>query len=382
MPAVAAERGLLNPFDPLAAMPHSARFLKEHLRYFGNLGLAAAAYNGGARRVTDWLARRGRAAAGDPAIRQDHHRARSRSGGPRKPEIDLPVHFRNRALARVSPTCRARPSRPRSRCCSRRRLRRSSKPRASRRPRAAEAKAKGSRLAQIQARAAGLPSAGRRARPRSWPETAASKPGKLPPKIADRVTDKPKGAVRVAPRPLPDADGLPAVAYSRWLRRKEPCGIMRMNFDTIIRGGTIATASDTFTCDIGITSGRIAALGDDLGDAKRDRRCQRHAGAAGRHRQPCPYRTAVRPRHRHGGRFRLGDALGRVRRQHHGAALRHAAEGPVAARGGEANITRRPTANATSTSRSTSSSPMRPIACSARSCRRSCMTATPRSRCS
>jgi hypothetical protein len=60
MPAVAAERGLLNPFDPLAALPHSARFLKEHLQYFGNLGLAAAAYNAGTRRVTDWLARRGR----------------------------------------------------------------------------------------------------------------------------------------------------------------------------------------------------------------------------------------------------------------------------------------------------------------------------------
>lgn len=60
MPAVAAERGLRNPFDPLAALPHSARFLREHLDNFGNLGLAAAAYNGGARRVMEWLGRRGR----------------------------------------------------------------------------------------------------------------------------------------------------------------------------------------------------------------------------------------------------------------------------------------------------------------------------------
>jgi hypothetical protein len=59
MPAVAAERGLRDPFDALAALPHSARFLKEHVETFGNLGLAAAAYNGGARRVMDWLARRG-----------------------------------------------------------------------------------------------------------------------------------------------------------------------------------------------------------------------------------------------------------------------------------------------------------------------------------
>jgi hypothetical protein len=60
MPAVAAERGLRNPFDALESLPHSARFLREHLDNFGNLGLAAAAYNGGARRVMEWLARRGK----------------------------------------------------------------------------------------------------------------------------------------------------------------------------------------------------------------------------------------------------------------------------------------------------------------------------------
>ncbi|WP_024510793.1 dihydropyrimidinase [Bradyrhizobium sp. ARR65] len=41
-----------------------------------------------------------------------------------------------------------------------------------------------------------------------------------------------------------------------------------MTFDTIIRGGTVATASDTFACDVGIRNGRVAALGHDLGDAK------------------------------------------------------------------------------------------------------------------
>ena len=40
-----------------------------------------------------------------------------------------------------------------------------------------------------------------------------------------------------------------------------------MAFDTIIRGGTVATASDTFACDVGIRDGRIAALGVDLGAA-------------------------------------------------------------------------------------------------------------------
>jgi dihydropyrimidinase len=40
-----------------------------------------------------------------------------------------------------------------------------------------------------------------------------------------------------------------------------------MAFDTIIRGGTVATAADTFACDVGIRGGRIAALGDNLGEA-------------------------------------------------------------------------------------------------------------------
>ncbi|OCP34958.1 dihydropyrimidinase [Ensifer sp. LC163] len=39
-------------------------------------------------------------------------------------------------------------------------------------------------------------------------------------------------------------------------------------FDTVIRGGTIATAADTFRCDIGIRDGVIATLGHDLGPAE------------------------------------------------------------------------------------------------------------------
>ena len=37
--------------------------------------------------------------------------------------------------------------------------------------------------------------------------------------------------------------------------------------DTIIRGGHVATASDTVACDVGIRGGRIVALGEDLGAA-------------------------------------------------------------------------------------------------------------------
>ena len=56
MPGTATERRLLDPFDPVQALPKSAEFLSELRNQFGNLGLAAAAYNAGPRRVQDWLA--------------------------------------------------------------------------------------------------------------------------------------------------------------------------------------------------------------------------------------------------------------------------------------------------------------------------------------
>lgn len=56
MPGTASERRLLDPFDPVQALPKSAEFLQELREQFGNLGLAAAAYNAGPRRVQEWLA--------------------------------------------------------------------------------------------------------------------------------------------------------------------------------------------------------------------------------------------------------------------------------------------------------------------------------------
>lgn len=56
MPGTASERRLLDPFDPVQALPKSAEFLSELHEQFGNLGLAAAAYNAGPRRVQEWLA--------------------------------------------------------------------------------------------------------------------------------------------------------------------------------------------------------------------------------------------------------------------------------------------------------------------------------------
>jgi hypothetical protein len=59
MPQTASERGLADPFDPASAIPASAKFLGELKRRFGNLGLAAAAYNAGETAVANWLAGKG-----------------------------------------------------------------------------------------------------------------------------------------------------------------------------------------------------------------------------------------------------------------------------------------------------------------------------------
>ena len=56
MPDTARERRLLDPFDPVQALPKAAEFLNELRAQFGNLGLAAAAYNAGPGRVQQWLA--------------------------------------------------------------------------------------------------------------------------------------------------------------------------------------------------------------------------------------------------------------------------------------------------------------------------------------
>jgi Transglycosylase SLT domain/SPOR domain len=58
MPATASRRGLADPFDPNEAIAQSAKLLRDLRREFGNLGLAAAAYNAGPGRVRDWLAGR------------------------------------------------------------------------------------------------------------------------------------------------------------------------------------------------------------------------------------------------------------------------------------------------------------------------------------
>jgi hypothetical protein len=58
IPETAIEHGLMNPFEPVHALFASGKLLRKLYDKFGNLGLAAAAYNAGPQRVYDWMAAR------------------------------------------------------------------------------------------------------------------------------------------------------------------------------------------------------------------------------------------------------------------------------------------------------------------------------------
>jgi hypothetical protein len=55
MPATAMSRGLLDPFEFTTSLYESAAYLKDLRQTFGNVGLAAAAYNAGPGRLSRWM---------------------------------------------------------------------------------------------------------------------------------------------------------------------------------------------------------------------------------------------------------------------------------------------------------------------------------------
>lgn len=59
MRGTADMRGLADPFDAESAIAASAAYLEDLMARYGNLGLAAAAYNAGEARVSNWIAGRG-----------------------------------------------------------------------------------------------------------------------------------------------------------------------------------------------------------------------------------------------------------------------------------------------------------------------------------
>ena len=105
-------------------------------------------------------------------------------------------------------------------------------------------------------------------------------------------------------------------------------------FDLVVQGGTIATAADTFACDVGIRDGRIAALGHDLASA------EKVIDATGKLVLPGGIDSHVHFAQPSGPDIVMADdferhALGGLRQQHHRAALLPPAERLVPARGGE-----------------------------------------------
>jgi hypothetical protein len=99
MPQVAASNGLANPFDPIESLTASGKFVARLVNRFGNLGLAAAAYNAGSQRVHDWMAKRRKLPV------ETRQYVRKITGIPaeawarklvRGPEVRLPPHARCR----------------------------------------------------------------------------------------------------------------------------------------------------------------------------------------------------------------------------------------------------------------------------------------------
>ncbi len=56
MPETASDHGLVNPFEPVHALFSAGKLLRKLKDQYGNLGIAAAAYNAGPQRVNAWLA--------------------------------------------------------------------------------------------------------------------------------------------------------------------------------------------------------------------------------------------------------------------------------------------------------------------------------------
>ncbi len=103
MPGTAHKVGLVDPFDPIEALPKSAALLRGLRVQFGNLGLAAAAYNAGPKRVEDWLAKRKLCAARQAG-------SASHAAADRSPPAGSPGASDRRGAAAGSPDPRGAPA--------------------------------------------------------------------------------------------------------------------------------------------------------------------------------------------------------------------------------------------------------------------------------
>jgi hypothetical protein len=92
IPATAARRGLADPFNPAEALSVSAVYLAELSRDYGNVGLAAVAYNGGEGLVARFIAGDSRLPAETRAYVQaitGHSAEAWRDAPPAEPDLSL-----------------------------------------------------------------------------------------------------------------------------------------------------------------------------------------------------------------------------------------------------------------------------------------------------
>lgn len=119
MPGTANWRGVADPFHPIEALQKAAHWLRELRLQFGNLGLAAAAYNGGPARVQNWLEKRGELPGETRAyVRIVTGRPAEDWASPEPPEWDhlgLPADLGCLQLARMILRPPMRPARERER---------------------------------------------------------------------------------------------------------------------------------------------------------------------------------------------------------------------------------------------------------------------------
>ena len=101
------------------------------------------------------------------------------------------------------------------------------------------------------------------------------------------------------------------------------------DLDLVIRNGTVVTAADSATCDVGIQGGRIVALAERLPRGAHEIDAQRPPGPAGRRRQPLPHRAALRHGDLERRRFLQRHGRGRLWRHHHRDPVRGPASRPV-----------------------------------------------------
>ena len=108
MPRTAVEMDLQDPFDPLRAIPASARFLRKLYNQFGNLGLAAAAYNAGGGRIAKWLSRRGPLPKETRAYVKIITGHKAEAWTDEESTVHLPTDLPQKRLARASVDCRGK----------------------------------------------------------------------------------------------------------------------------------------------------------------------------------------------------------------------------------------------------------------------------------